>query len=315
MPNNFKDMSRSRSGSGDRDRSVSSPIQDTAPPGLPPSAPPPAPPRPDHTFQHADGAQSLLLQPVVPVVKQPSATVDSDLDLVTSEEVMEVYNDQPLKVPANVLIKNMTSGGLYSVQKGDKLNQPQGGILDQQNLGARPKIYEKIDSPPATELLDKKLTELTKKVFELNALANVTTGQLKEHHSEISKLQTDMDITEGNIDQITSDIKGNYKDIRSILDSKRSSRSSTRASSRRSSRENSPSDTDEVLQRTSSELERHKKRLEQIEKEKESGQPEANISQRKPKKKYASVADIMEKKSVWSNLSELREDKIERYQS
>ena len=311
MPTNpFKAMSRSRSASGDRERPVAPPTGDTAPPGLPPPAPPPAPPRPDHTFRHTDGAQSLLQQPVAPVVKQPIGTIDSDLELVVSDEVIDVYNDQPIQAPANVLIKNLTSGGVYSVQKGDKQNQPHGVGIEQHNLGARPKIYEQIDSPSATEVLEKKLSEITKRVFELNALANVTTGQLKEHHSEISKLQNDMDITEGNIDQITSDIKGNYKDIRSILDSKRSSRSSTRASSRRSSRENSPSDTEEVLKKTSSELERHKKRLEQIERAK-SGQTEAINGQRKLKNKYATVADIMEKKSIWSNLSELREDKIE----
>ena len=121
-------MSRSRSRSGDRERetvSVSPPPQDTVVPpittpesvgttrhlpydglglfrpGLPPAVPPPAPPRPpprpDHTLQPTDGAQSLLLQPVVPSVKQPSAAEDSDLDLVISEEVMEIYNDQPLK--------------------------------------------------------------------------------------------------------------------------------------------------------------------------------------------------------------------------
>ena len=137
--NPFKAMSRSRSRSGDREREtvpVSPPTQDTVPPGLPPAAPPPAPPRPpprpDHTLQPTDGAQSLLLQPVVPSVKQTSAAEDSDLDLVTSEEVMEIYNDQPLKTPANVLIKNMASGGLYAVQKGER--------LDQRSLGARPKI-------------------------------------------------------------------------------------------------------------------------------------------------------------------------------
>ena len=125
MPNNpFKAMSRSRSASGDRERPVPPPTEDTAPPGLPAPAPPPAPPRPAHTFHHTDGAKSLLLQQVPPVVKQPIATVDSDLELVVSEEVIDIYNDQPLKAPANVLIKNMASGGLYSVQKGDKQNQP-----------------------------------------------------------------------------------------------------------------------------------------------------------------------------------------------
>ena len=93
MPNNpFKAMSRSRSGSGDRERAVSPPTQGTAPPGLPASAPPPAPPRPDHTLQHVDGAHSLLLQPVAPVVKQPVAAVDSELELVISDELMDVYN-------------------------------------------------------------------------------------------------------------------------------------------------------------------------------------------------------------------------------
>ena len=58
----------------------------------------------------------------------------------------------------------------------------------------------------------------------------------------------------------------------------------------------------------------YKKRLEQIERAK-SGQTEAINGQRKLKKKYTTVADIMEKKAIWSNLSELREDKIERYQS
>ena len=106
-----------------------------------------------------------------------------------------------------------------------------------------------------------------------------------------------MDVTDGNIDQITKDIKGNYKDIRSLIDSRRSSRSSTRASSRRSSRESSPSNTEEVLQRTSSELERHKKRLEQIEQEKEKNHPEANTGQKKLKR-YTSVADIMETKAI-----------------
>ena len=312
--NPFKAMSRSRSASGDRERQVPPPAEDTPPPGLPAPAPPPAPPRPAHTLHHTDGAQSLLLQAVAPAVKQPTGTTDSDLELVISDEVIDVYNDQTIQAPANVLIKNLTSGGLYSVQKGDKQNQPHGVGVEQHNLGARPKLYEQIDSPSATEVLEKKLSEITKRVSELSALANVTTGQLKEHHSEISKLQTDMDITDGNIDQITSDIKDNYKDIRSIIDSKRSSRSSTRASSRRSSRDNSPSDTEEVLKKTSSELQRHKKKLEQIERAK-SDQTEAINGQRKLKKKFATVADIMEKKAIWSNLSELREDKIERYQS
>ena len=111
MPTNpFKPMSRSRSASGDRERPVPPPTEDTAPPGLHPSAPQPAPPRPAHTFHHTDGAQSLLLQPVAPVVKQPIDTIDSDLELVVSDEVIDVYNDQPLQAPANVLIKNMTSG-------------------------------------------------------------------------------------------------------------------------------------------------------------------------------------------------------------
>ena len=104
MPTNpFKAMSRSRSASGDRERPVAPPTGDTVPPGLPPPAPPPAPPRPDHTFHHTDGAQSLLQQPVAPVVKQPIGTIDSDLELVVSDEVIDVYNDQPLQAPANVL--------------------------------------------------------------------------------------------------------------------------------------------------------------------------------------------------------------------
>ena len=112
MPNNpFKAMSRSRSASGDRERTVPPPTQDTAPPGLPPSAPPPAPPRPDHTFQRTDGAQSLLLQPVAPVIKQPIATVDSDLELVVSKEVIDVYNDQPHRPQQMYLSKTWPQGG------------------------------------------------------------------------------------------------------------------------------------------------------------------------------------------------------------
>ena len=89
--NPFKAMSRSRSASGERERPVPPPAEDTHPPGLPAPAPPPAPPRPAHTLHHTDGAQSLLLQPVAPVVKQPIGTIDSDLELVVSDEVIDVF--------------------------------------------------------------------------------------------------------------------------------------------------------------------------------------------------------------------------------
>ena len=237
------------------------------------------------------------IPPELPKSKPPMES-GQPFEVLTAEVPFQEVQGVKLPQPVQAVIQSQ-SGGIYKIDKGDKLGRDLGAIPKQPEQQQNTQdIYEKMPDP-LMGMLHKELQRIQTEQKKINQAMTQVAIKMNDHEGLITDMSKNIDETQEDLQQLDKEMSKLSSKSSSRESSRPATRNSSRANSRQPSREGSP--TEQVLERT-------KKLLQTLEEEEEE-----NKKAKAKTTKYQTITDVMRDKAIFSALPSLAEEKQEQY--